>query len=80
MKPIFGTGSTTHTVRGFAGKHRTNVGLIIQSIPGTNKYYLSIINDRNDRGVQVSSYSITENKLKRIIKDGFWILQERTFN
>lgn len=77
MKPIFGTGSTTHTVRGFAGKHRTNVGLIIQSIPGTNKYYLSII---NDRGVQVSSYSITENKLKRIIKDGFWILQERTFN
>ena len=47
MKPIFGTGATTHAVRGFAGKHKVNIGLVIQSIPGTDKYYLSIINDRD---------------------------------
>lgn len=77
MKPMFGTGATTHAVRGFAGKHKANVGLVIQSIPGTDKYYLSII---NDRGIHISSHSISEAKLRKIIKDGFWVLTQRNFN
>lgn len=47
IKPIFGIEATTHAVRRFAGKHNINVGLVIQNIPGTDKYYLSIINDRD---------------------------------
>ena len=71
MQPIFGTGAKTHPIRGFAGKHKVNVGLVIQSISGTENYYLSII---NDRGIHVSSYSISQKKLRKIIKNNFWIL------
>ena len=77
MKPIFGTGTKTHAVRGFAGKHKANVGLVIQSIPGADKYYLSII---NDRGIHVSSYSISETKLRQLIDKNFWVLTQRNFN
>src|SRR6056300_107 len=77
MKPIFGTEAKTHAVRGFAGKHKVNVGLVIQSIPGTDKYYLSII---NDRGIHVSSYSLSETKLRQLIKNDFWVLTKRNFN
>lgn len=77
MKPIFGTGAKTHAVRGFAGKHKVNVSLVIQSIPGTDKYYLSIL---NDRGIHVSFYSISETKLRQLIKNDFWVLTKRNFN
>ena len=53
MMPIFGTGVKSHAVRGFAGKYKVNVGLVIQSIPSTDNYYLSII---NDKGIHVLFY------------------------
>ena len=77
MKPNFGTGAKTHAVSGFAGKHKVNVGLLIQSILGTNRYYLSMI---NDRGIYVSSYPILDTKLKKIIENDFWILTNRNLN
>lgn len=77
IKPIFITSYNTNALRGFAGKHKINVGLVIQSIPGTDNYYLSII---NDRGIQVSSYSISETKLRQLIQNDFWVLTKRNFN
>lgn len=70
MNPIFGT--QTYGVRGFAGKNRVNVGLVIQQIPKTNNYYLSII---KDNGMHVSSYSITGNKLNKITHEDFGLFQ-----
>ena len=75
MIPIFGI--KTYGIRGFAGKNRVDVGLVIQQIPKTNNYYLSII---KDNGKHISSYSIKENKLKKIIADGFWVLPNKKFN
>ena len=75
MNPIFGT--KTYGLRGFAGENRANVGLVIQQIPKTNKFYLSII---KDNGKHSTSYSITEKKLNKIIADGFWVLQNQKFN
>lgn len=77
MTPIFGTGVKTYAFRGFAGKHKVNVGLVIQSIPATDKYYLSII---NDRGIHVSSYSITQKKLDIILDNDGWVLPKKNFN
>ena len=77
MQPIFGTGAVTTAVRGFAGKNKANVGLVVQSIPNTEKYYLSIV---NDRGSHVSSYTITQRKLRKMIADDFWILKQQNFN
>ena len=34
----------------------------------------------NDRGIQVSSYSISETKLRQFIKNDFWVLTKRNFN
>ena len=75
MSPIFGM--KTYGIRGFAGENRVDVGLVIQQIPKTNNYYLSIVKDNSKH---ISSYSITENKLKKIIADGFWVLPDKKFN
>ena len=77
MTPVFGTGAKTYGIRGFAGKNRVNVSLVIQSIPNTNNHYLSIV---NDKGTHISSYSINEKKLKKIIANDFWILPNKNFN
>jgi hypothetical protein len=74
MSPVFGTGIKTNAFRGFAGKNRANVGLVIQTIPNSSNHYLSII---NDRGIHISSYPIETSKLKIIIADDFWILQKQ---
>lgn len=66
MNPLFG-----------AGKNRVNVGLVIQQIPKTNNYYLSII---KDNGKHISSYSVTGKKLKKIIANDFWVLTDKKFN
>ena len=71
MSPVFGAGIKTHAVRGFAGKNRANVDLVIQSISISSNHYMSII---NDRGIHILSYPITISKLKKIIADDFWIL------
>ncbi len=75
MNPTFGT--KTYGTRGFAGENRANVGLVIQQIPKTKKFYLSII---KDNGKHITSYSITLEKLKKIIANGFWVLQNQKFN
>jgi archaellum biogenesis protein FlaJ (TadC family) len=75
MNPLFGT--QTFAVRGFAGKNRVNVGLVIQKIPKTDNYYLSII---KDNGKHTSSYSITGKKLKKIVANDFWVLTDKKFN
>lgn len=75
MNPTFRT--KTYGIRGFAGKNRANVGLVIQSIPKTKKFYLSIV---NDRGKHIPSYSITLEKLKKIFANDFWVLQNQKFH
>ena len=30
MKPSFGTGATTHAVRGFAGQHKVNIYVVVR--------------------------------------------------
>ena len=75
MNPIFGT--KTYGIRGFAGKNRVDVGLVIQRILKTNNYYLSIV---KYNGKHISSYCITKNKLKIIIANDFWVLPNQKFN
>ncbi len=80
MSPVFGTGAKTTPLRGFAGKYKSNVSLVIQSMPklvNGNSHYISII---NDRGVHISSYPITPEKLEKIIQDDFWVLKTTNFN
>lgn len=77
MSPVFGSGIKTYAFRGFAGKNRAHISLVIQSIPNSSDYYMSIV---NDRGIHISSYPIRKGKLTSIIKDDFWILQKRNFN
>ena len=77
MIPNLGNGSTTHSVPGYAGINKADVSLVIQSIPTTQRYYLSIV---NERGTHVSSYSISASKLRQIIKNNFWVLLDRKFH
>lgn len=86
MSPAFGI--TTTGLRGFAGEHKSDVSLVFQKMPQATRdlpfnkakkheYYLTIVNDRNKH---ITSYGITEVKLKNIAKDGFWVLKKRDFN
>ena len=71
MSPIFGV--NTKSVPGFAGVRRQDTELTIQSTkPNTN--ILSII--RED-GMHISSFLITDDKLKTIANNDFWVLKER---
>ena len=64
-------------VRGFAGKHKSDISLIIKSIPDTNNFYFSIINDKN---THITSFSIPYSRLRVIAKDDFHVLKDKTFN
>ena len=75
MNPVFGI--NTLPVRGFTGNHKTDVGLVIQSIPNSSDSRLSII---KDNGQHVSTYTVTQKKLIKIVQDGFWVLKTRHFN
>jgi hypothetical protein len=76
MTNLIGTGKIGG-ISGFAGKNSVNVGLIIQSIPNSNNFYFSII---NDTGKHISSYPISQKKVRKIIMNDFWILKDRNFN
>jgi len=57
-------------VDGFVGKYKKDVDFKISNKKGL----LSVV---NERGEHISTYGVTRNKLRRIIKDGFWIWKNR---
>jgi len=71
MSPVFGV--NTKSVPGFAGVRKQETELTIQSTK-PNKNILGIL--RED-GMHISSFSITDDKLKAIAKNDFWILKDR---
>ena len=75
MNPVFGL--KTVPVRGFAGRLKHDVGLVIQDIPKSSNRRLSII---SDNGKHISSFTVTELRLQQIVKDGFWILKDQNYN
>lgn len=70
-------GQKTVPVRGFAGERKLNAGLVFQEVPGANDFMMSII---KDNGQHVSTYLITQQQLRNIMNDGFWVLQTRPFS
>ena len=73
MSPLFGPKNTT-TVPGFAGKHKQNTELTIQQTNIPNSSILSIV--RED-GLHISSYSLDDNAVRKLVNDGFWVLKNR---
>jgi len=59
---------------GFAGKYKQNTELTIQQTNRPNKTILGII--RED-GLHISSYSLNDTALRKLTKDGFWVLKNR---
>ena len=74
MNPTFGT--QTIAVRGFAGRGKESVGIVIQTIPNSPNRYLSVI---ASNGKHISSYPVTPKKLAKIVKDHFWIWKDRNY-
>jgi hypothetical protein len=71
MSPIFGV--NTKSLPGFAGVRKQDTELTIQSTkPNTN--ILGII--RED-GMHISSFFITDDKLKTMVNNDFWVLKDR---
>lgn len=74
-------GRSSIELPGFAGQRHTNVTLKFKtemSTKGeTGRTIMSVV---NDKGIHVSSYPISNRKYRKIIKDGFWIWQDRNFN
>ena len=70
-------GITTFAVRGFAGKRKANVGIVIQTIPNSNNHYISVI---KDDGKHISSYVVKPKKLSKIMDDDFWVWKDRNYN
>ena len=71
MSPVFGVKTTS--IPGFGGVRKYETELTLQSIkPNTN--ILGII--RED-GTHISSFSITDAKLRRIAENDFWVLKDR---
>jgi hypothetical protein len=60
-------------VPGFAGVNKRATELKIKNVK-PNEHILSII--RED-GVHISSYAIDDDRLRRLVKDGFWVLKDR---
>ena len=73
ISPLFGP-KETFLVPGFAGKFKQNTELTIQQTDTPDKTILSII--RED-GVHISSFSVTNEVLREITKDNFWVLKNR---
>ena len=71
MIPVFGV--TPMSVPGFAGRQKYETELTIQQIKPKTRI-LSII--RED-GTHISSFSITDDKLRRIAENDFWVLENR---
>jgi len=59
----------TH-VDGFIGKYKKDADFKIN----TQKKIISVV---SEQGQHISTYSVTPNKLRRIVKDGFWIWKNR---
>ena len=59
----------TH-VDGFIGKYKKDADFKIN----TQKKIISVV---SEQGQHISTYSVTPNKLPRIVKDGFWIWKNR---
>ncbi len=74
MSPRFGP-KQTFAVPGFAGKFKQNTELIIQQTNTPDKSIISMI--RED-GLHISSYSVDDRALQKIIDDGFWVWKKRT--
>ena len=70
-------GLTTLAVRGFAGKRKANVGIVIQTIPNSNNHYISVI---KDDGKHISSYVVKPKKLSKIMDDDFWVWKDHNYN
>ena len=60
------------SVPGFAGKRKRSTELKIQMFK--NQHIISVI--RED-GVHISSHTVTDQKLRKIVADGFWVLKDR---
>lgn len=73
MCPLFGPKKTL-SVPGFAGKYKQNTELTIQQTNIPDKTILGII--RED-GLHISSYSLDDEALRELAKDGFWVLKNR---
>ena len=54
----------------FTGKYKKHTDLKIN----TEKGLISVVNEQDQH---ISTYGVTENKLRNLIKDGFWILKNR---
>jgi hypothetical protein len=65
------------SVLGFAGIHKTETELVIQSTKTPKKYILSVV--RED-GLHISSYSISQLDLENMAKDEFWVWKNSTLN
>jgi len=71
MSPIFGV--NTKSVQCFAGIRKQEAELTIQSTkPNTN--ILGII---RENGIHISSFFITDDRLKTIVNNDFWVLKDR---
>ena len=73
MSPLFGTKKTI-SVAGFAGKHKQNTELTIQQTNVPDSTILSII--RED-GLHISSFSLDDDAVRKLVNDGFWVLKNR---
>jgi len=73
MSPLFGQKKTL-SVPGFAGTYKQNTELTIQQNDTPDNTILNII--RED-GLHISSFSIDDVALKKLIKDDFWVLKNR---
>jgi hypothetical protein len=73
MCPLFNIPGKTTSVPGFAGKHKIGTELSIQQSPNGINMLSIILED----GTHISSFSITNDQLKRIINNDFWVLRDR---
>jgi hypothetical protein len=71
MSPVFGV--KTMSIPGFAGVRKYETELTIQRI----KPNMNILGIIREDGTHISSFSVTDKKLKKIAKNDFWVLEDR---
>ena len=71
MSPIFDV--NTKSVPGFAGVRKQDTELTIQS----TKPNINIFGIIREDGMHILSFSITDDELKKIVNNDFWVLKDR---
>lgn len=77
MSLVFGTGVKTYSFPATAGKYKANVSLVIQTIPNSERLWLTIV---NEKGVQVTTFTHSRPQFMRNLENDFWVLPDTNFN